>query len=84
MRIRYIVHDPLDAYGTNQEGITNTTITPSDYQNATGSKDVNVYEDTYLIVVDFSNITPEAKIYDVENNESENGATINFGTLQVG
>lgn len=84
LRIRYIVHDPLDAYGTNQEGITNTTITPSNYQSAAGSKDVNVYEDTYLIVVDFSNITPEAKIYDVENNESEDGSTINFGTLQVG
>ena len=84
LRIRYIVHDPLDAYGTNQEGITNSSITPSDYQSASGSEDVNVYEDTYLIAVDFSNITPEARIYDVENNESEDGATINFGTLQVG
>jgi hypothetical protein len=47
-------------------------------------KDVNVYEDTYLIAVNFSNLTPEARIYDIENNESEDGSTISFGILQVG
>ena len=84
LRIRYIVHDPLDSYGTNQQNIGSDTMVAMDYSDSTDYKHVNVYEDTYLVVVNFSNLTPEARVYDIENNESEDGSTINFGILQVG
>ena len=65
LRIRYILHNKLDAYGVNQQRITGSTNSGINYLSA-NLDEVHVYEDTYLIAVNFTNVTPEIRIIDVE------------------
>ena len=82
LRVRYIIHDKLEKYGTNQEFLTNASATGKTI--ASNIKHQHVYEDTYLIKVDFSNLSAEAVISDLESNTNVNESTIDFGTLQTG
>lgn len=82
LRIRYILHDKLDAYGVNQVGVGVDSL--EGYHMGDGLDKLPVYEDTYLVAVDFSNKTPEAIVSDVENNTNFDETVINFGTLSTG
>mgnify|MGYP003133765498 CR=1 FL=1 len=82
LRVRYIIHDKLEKYGTNQEFLTNSTTNGKTI--ASHIEHQHVYEDTYLVKVDFANLSAEAVISDLESNTNVNESTIDFGTLQTG
>ena len=82
LRVRYIIHDKLEKYGTNQEFLRNSATTGKTINSHIEHQ--HVYEDTYLIKVDFANLSAEAVISDLESNTNVNESTIDFGTLQTG
>ena len=83
LRVRYILHNKLDAYGVNQQRITGSTTNGINYLSA-NLDEVHVYEDTYLIAVNFTNVTPEIRIIDVEGEIRTDGTTLDFGTMRIG
>jgi len=86
IKIRYIIWNRLDMYGLNNENIDNVAgseISPLNF--STGNMDkLHVYEDTYLVKVDFTNVQPEVIVSDLEGNNSVNNSAINFGLVKIG
>jgi len=83
LRVRYILHEKLDAYGVNQKRLTGTTQNGINMTNS-GLDEIHVYEDTYLISVNFNNKIPEVIISDVEGDEKSDSESLDFGTMQIG
>jgi hypothetical protein len=83
LRIRYILHEKLDAYGVNQKRLTGSTQNGIDITNS-GLDEIPVYEDTYLISVTFNNEIPTVVITDIEGDEKADQEAIDFGTMQIG
>ena len=83
LRIRYILHSKLEAYGVNQKRLTGSTQNGINYTSS-NLDEVHVHEDTYLIAVNFTNKTPEIRIVDVEGEERVNDSVLDFGTMQIG
>lgn len=83
VRIKYIVFDKLDAYGVNQERITNNSISGNNFTSERANE-AHVYEDVYLVKVNFSNTIPELEVSDLEGDTSNSNQVIDFGVLSTG
>lgn len=83
VRIKYIVFDKLDAYGVNQERITQNDITGNRFQTSKANE-AHVYEDVYLVKINFSNTIPELEVSDLEGDTSNSNQVIDFGVLSTG
>ena len=83
VRVKYIVYDKLDFYGVNQEGITENSMTGHDVTISDANK-AHVYEDVYLVKLNFSNTVPELEVSDLEGDTSNNNSVIDFGVLSTG
>ena len=79
LKIRYVVHEKLENYGVNQTNIEGNTISTA----AAGKHNQKtVFEDTYLVRVEYVNKTAEAVMTDIEGNTNTGESVIDFGTLQ--
>jgi len=77
------VYNKLDGYGLNQVGITEDSMTgikPS----VSKANQFHVYEDVYLVKLNFTNTIPEIEVSDLEGDISTAGTTIDFGVLSTG
>ena len=83
VRIKYLVFDKLDAYGLNQARITNNSISGNRW-NSSRANEAHVYEDVYLVKVNFTNTVPELEVSDLEGDTSDSNAIIDFGVLSTG
>tara|TARA_R100000541_G_scaffold18782_2_gene28663 strand:- start:3136 stop:7437 length:4302 start_codon:yes stop_codon:yes gene_type:complete len=83
VRVKYIVYDKLDFYGVNQEGITENSITGHNVTVSDANK-AHVYEDVYLVKLNFTNTIPELEVSDLEGDTSNNNSVIDFGVLSTG
>ena len=83
VRVKYIVYDKLDFYGVNQEGITENSITGHNVTVSNANK-AHVYEDVYLVKLNFTNTVPELEVSDIEGDTSNNNSVIDFGVLSTG
>ena len=79
LKIRYIVHEKLENYGVNQINITGDNIDTS-AAGLAGQK--TVFEDIYLVRIEYVNKTAEPMITDIEGNTNTGESVIDFGTLQ--
>ena len=86
VRIKYILHNKLDNYGVAQEDITGVDVGNSPYGpghsfTTGGGDDIHVYEDVYLVKVNFEAVAPTLEVQDVEGDTAVNFSTIDFGII---
>ncbi len=82
VRIKYILWDNVDMYGVAQRAITSTTATKYDFKTSNANQ-AHVYEDVYLVKVDFTNLLPEIQVSDIEGDTHNNLSVINFNTIRA-
>ena len=84
VRIRYILHNKLENYGVHQEDINGLQFSENgkghSFQTGAGTK-AHVYEDSYLVKMNFNAVSPTLEISDVEGDVATGSATIDFGTI---
>jgi len=83
LRVKYMVYDKLDFYGVNQEGITENSITGFNTTVSDANK-AHVYEDVYLVKINFSNTVAELEVSDLEGDTANTNTVIDFGILSTG
>ena len=87
LRIRYILNNKLDMFGLDHETIGgqyfNTGDSSDDIQrfNLGGGHDVHVYEDTFLVKINYDASVATLVVHDLEGDSVDTGEAINFGTL---
>lgn len=82
LKIKYMFWDKIDMYGVNHSQITGDGGTRFDFTNS-NADEAHVFEDTYLVKIDFTNLQPEIGVTDLEGDSFANNSTIDFGTLKT-
>ena len=87
LRIRYILNNKLDMFGLDHETINGTHFNTPDSSddikrfNLGSGHDIHVYEDTFLVKINYDASVATLVVHDLEGDSVDTGEAIDFGTL---